>query len=176
MHAELIHTAVRASQSPEVRARFEPALQASEANGWVDLVARIRRILDGERSVDLLLGLDAEDRAIIEAILSGIVDPASLPPLTSPGRGDAAAPGLAQMIQAAAGGNAQALAVLAEMARQMSAAGGDMALLAAAIKPLIDGERDLDKLTRGMSAQGIGLVQSIVGQLNGDENGPVAGA
>ena len=51
------------------------------------------------------------------------------------------------------------------MAEQMSGAGGDMARLAAIMRRLVNGERDADLLTRGMEAQGKGLVMSILKEL-----------
>ncbi len=57
-----------------------------------------------------------------------------------------AAPGLAHMIQAAGSGNVQALTLVSQMAEQMSKVGGDMARVAGAIRPMINGERDPDKL------------------------------
>lgn len=165
MHAELIHRVVQASHDPKQAVALEPALQSSHANGWEQLVQAIRRILQGERNPALLSPLDEEDRSIISAILEGIQNPSSLPPRQHQADPTHAAPGLAQLIQAASQGDAQALQVVAGMAEQMSKAGGDMARLAAKIKPLIDGERDLDKLCQGMSDQGQQLVQNIVQDL-----------
>jgi hypothetical protein len=50
-----------------------------EQDGWTNLVAAIRRILSGERDADLLCDdLDLEDSVIIEAILAGLADTATL--------------------------------------------------------------------------------------------------
>jgi hypothetical protein len=51
------------------------------------------------------------------------------------------------------------------MAEQMSQVGGDMARLAALIRPLINGERDPEKLCRGMSASAQKLVLLILEEL-----------
>jgi hypothetical protein len=49
------------------------------SHGWNNLVASIRRILDGERSADALIGgLDEEDTLIISAVLTGIENPDAL--------------------------------------------------------------------------------------------------
>jgi hypothetical protein len=51
------------------------------------------------------------------------------------------------------------------MGEQMLSAGGDMARLSATFRPLIDGERDADKLSRGMGPQGRSLLLSIIEEL-----------
>jgi len=76
-----------------------------------------------------------------------------------------AAPGLAHMIHAARTGNAQALALIGNMAEQMSTVGGPMARLAGIIRPMIQGERDPDRLTKGMDSQGERLVLEILAEL-----------
>jgi hypothetical protein len=55
--------------------------------------------------------------------------------------------------------------MLANMSEQMVRAGGDMAKLGGAMRKFVDGERDADKLTRGMSVQGQELVYSILSEL-----------
>jgi hypothetical protein len=51
------------------------------------------------------------------------------------------------------------------MAEQMRRAGGPMARLAAVIRPLINGERDADKLCKGMNEQTRQLTLDILGEL-----------
>jgi len=51
------------------------------------------------------------------------------------------------------------------MAEQMSQAGGEMSILAAIMKKLIDGERDPEVLSKGMGAQGESLVNTILEEL-----------
>jgi hypothetical protein len=65
----------------------------------------------------------------------------------------------------AAGTSPEALMLIGNMADQMSRAGGSLARLAAVIRPLIDGERDADRLCRGMDAQGTQLVLDILREL-----------
>jgi hypothetical protein len=69
------------------------------------------------------------------------------------------------MIHAAASGDVQALHLLSGMAEQMQSLGGDMARLAGAFRPLMNGERDPDQLCRGMSAHGEGLMLAILEEL-----------
>ncbi|MGF1643755.1 MAG: hypothetical protein ACFCUJ_08915 [Thiotrichales bacterium] len=164
-HAALIVAVVDAVQKREVPEELTAALRTSESNGWVQLVAAIRRILGGARQPDLLIGLDAEDSAIIDAILRGIQNPATLPNPNAVGDPTMAAPGLAQILHAARGGQPHALSMAATLAEQMTQAGGDMARIGGAIRRLIDGERDLNTLDRGLSASGRSLLHSILEEL-----------
>ena len=78
-HAALIVNVVKACHNPEIVSELEPVLQAAESIGQQDLAAVIRRILNGARDVSLTKGLDDDDMVIVEAILRGLQDPASLP-------------------------------------------------------------------------------------------------
>lgn len=166
VHAALIHRVVMACHQRDLIPSLAPFIKASEENGWVALMKAVRQILNGKREPSLLNGLDEEDRIIVEAILEGIRNPASLPDPQARADAGAAAPGLAAMIRASASGDVQALQLLANMAEQMSGAGGDMARLAAIMRRMVDGERDADLLTRGMESQGRGLVLSILKELD----------
>ena len=110
----------------------------------------------------MLVGLDEEDRAIVEAILAGIQNPATLPDPQAVADAGQAAPGIANIIFAASRSDMQALEAISGMAEQMSQSGGDMALLAAKIRPMIHGERELEILCKGMSASGEALVADVV--------------
>ena len=164
-HADLIRLVVQASQTPGARAELDPVLKQAEQAGWTDLVPRIRRVLHGERDTALLRGLDDEDTVILSAILAGIQDPATLPDPNAAADPAQAAPGLAHMIHAAGRGDAQSLHWLSQMAEQMTRAGGDMARLGGITKRLVDGERDPEKLCKGMGALGESLVLSLLGEL-----------
>jgi hypothetical protein len=164
-HAGLIRLVVQATQNAGARAQLDPVLTQAEQGGWTDLVPRIRRVLNGERDTALLRGLDEEDTVILTAILAGIQDPATLPEPDAAADPTQAAPGLAQMIHAASRGDAQALHWLSQMAEQMMRAGGDMARLGGIAKRLVDGERDAEKLCKGMGPQGESLVLSLLGEL-----------
>ena len=164
-HASLIHNVVMACNNRELLPQLEAMLEATASNGWDTLVRAIREVVNGKRDVSVLVGLDDEDSTIIEAILYGIQDPATLPdPAAKPDPG-LAAPGLAAMIDAAGKGNPEALLMLANMAEQMVRAGGDMARLGGMMRKLVDGERDADKLAHGMNVQGQELVYSILTEL-----------
>lgn len=165
VHAQFIHAVVQACGRRDLVPQLMDMLAAAEQQGWGPLARAVRRILDGQRDRSVLLGLDGAEQVIVQAILGGLEDPATLPPVDSAPQASAAAPGLAGMITAAARGDAQAFAVLADMAEQMLKAGGDMARLSAILRRLIDGERDADRLTKGMGPLGRELVLSILDEL-----------
>ncbi|MFZ5485168.1 MAG: hypothetical protein ACOZB0_13165 [Pseudomonadota bacterium] len=166
MHAPFIHAVVDALHDrSRLPALFE-MLREAEARGWALMVSCVRQIIDGERDRRLLLGLDEEDKVIIEAILAGLENPATLPPLQNAGDPQAAAPGLATMIALAGRGNMEAFTTLANMAEQMMKAGGDMARLGGIMRRLVDGERDEVQLTRGMSGLGKKLVRDLLDELS----------
>lgn len=164
-HAGLIRAVVIACQNLDRRRELEPLLQAAQQNGWVKLVAAIRRVLGGGRDPAVFGELDEEDRIILEAILRGLQDPASLPNPDSRPDPALAAPGLATIIHAAANGDMAAMQLLGDMSTQMLNAGGDMARLSAILRRLVDNERDPDLLCRGMTPRGTQLVLSLLEEL-----------
>jgi hypothetical protein len=165
VHADFIGQVVQACQNPARRQEFETLLDTAVQSGWTSLVGAVRRIAAGERGSEVFAGLDEEDQVIAESILLGLQDPATLPkPDARPDPG-LAAPGLAHMIHAAARGDAQALVLVGNMAEQMSRVGGSMGRLAGAVRPLLNGERDPDRLCKGMDAQTQQLVLDILTEL-----------
>ena len=164
MHAQFIHTVVNALRDRTQLPQLHEQLNAAEQAGWNRLVAAIRQIINGHRGEDLKLGLDEEDRILVDAILRGIDNPATLPAIQPPDA-STAAPGLASMINAAARGDANAFAALANMAEQMVRAGGDMARLGGTMRRLVDGERDVDKLGKGMGPLGKQLLINLLDEL-----------
>ena len=164
LHAQFIHTVVSALRDRAQLPQLQEHLKAAEAAGWGRLVTAIRHISDGRRGEDIKLGLDEEDRILVDAILRGIDNPATLPPIQQPD-GAAAAPGLAAMIHAAGSGDAKAFAALANMAEQMMKGGGDMARLGGIMRRLVDGERDADKLGKGMGPLGKELLVNLLDEL-----------
>jgi hypothetical protein len=164
-HAGLIHNVVIACVNRELQPQLEPVLETAANHGWETLVAVIRLIVSGRRDMSVLAGLDEEDGAIIEAILLGIQDPSTLPDPNAQPDPSLAAPGLAGIVVAAGRGDVAALMMLANMSEQMVRAGGDMARLGGMMRKLMDGERDADKLTVGMSVQGQELVYAILNEI-----------
>lgn len=165
VHAAFIHTIVNALRDRSQVAGLMNQLKSAEEAGWVRLTGALRHIVEGRRDPSIFLGLDEEDQIIVDAVLRGIDNPATLPPLDSQPDGSSAAPGLASLIDASARGDAQAMGVLANMAEQMLKAGGDMARLGGMMRRLVNGERDVDQLARGMGALGRELLISILDEL-----------
>jgi len=164
-HAGLIHRVVMHCNNPGSVPDMEQVLQQAEQNDWKQLVAAIRDIMSGKREESILLGLDDEDRVIVGSILRGLQDPSTLPDLQADFDSSMAAPGIAGLVHASRTGNAQALQIIANMAKQMLAAGGDMGILAGRIRPLVEGERDVGKLTEKMSEKGQKLMVDILDEL-----------
>ncbi|MGD2074085.1 MAG: hypothetical protein PVI91_06555 [Gammaproteobacteria bacterium] len=164
-HTGLIHRVVIACRNRDMVPDLEDILARAERNGWVALVAAIRSILAGDRGEAILKTLDDEDRVIVTAILRGLQNPDTLPDLDREIDGSMAAPGIAAMIHGARSGNLETLQLLGNMAEQMLRAGGDMARLAGILRPLVQGERDAEKLTSGMSPEGEKLVLAILDEL-----------
>lgn len=165
IHGKLVLAVVHAINDSSVMPQLEQVLKISADNGWQQLVNTIRKIIKGDRDSSLLKGLDEEDSIIVEAILKGIQDPSTLPSIESEPDPVMAAPMLAQMIQAAATGDVNALSLLGTMAEQMSATKGDLARFSTLIKPLVDGERNIDKLCEKIGPQGESLVVAILNEL-----------
>ena len=164
-HAALIVQIVQACQNKDMAPQLEPALKMATENGWTTLVGAIRKVLDGTRDTAVLAELDEEDTVIIEAVLHGLQDPATLPDPNATADGAAAAPALASIIHAAGQGDVAALQHIGGMAESMQQAGGDMARIAGCIRPLINGERDPGVLCKGMGAQTEKLVYAILEEL-----------
>lgn len=165
MHAPFIHAVVNALRDRTQLPQLMENLKAAEGQGWPRLVAALRQVIDGKRDDSIKLGLDDEDRIIVDAVLRGLDNPATLPALEQRPDGTAAAPGLAALIAASRRGDAQALAALANMAEQMLRAGGDMARLGGIMRRLVNGESDADVLTKGMGPLGRQLVLGILDEL-----------
>ena len=164
-HAGLIHRVVMHCNHPGSVPDMEQILQTAADNDWTTLVTVIRDIMSGNRDESMLALLDEEDRVITESILRGLQDPSTLPSLETDIDSSMAAPGIAGLIHASRNGNAQALQIIGGMATQMLEAGGDMSILAGRIRPLVEGERDADKLTEKMGEKGQKLMLEIIEEL-----------
>ena len=165
MHAPFIHAMVKASQNQQARVEFEPQIRVLQEQGWDKLALVAQRILNGDRSDNLLYQLDDEDKIIVGAILEGIQNPTTLPDLNTQAKASDAAPGLASIIHAAGSGDTGALNALSVMAEQMSQTGGAMAEIAGAMKKLVDGERDFDILSKKMRGDSQDLLTGILNEL-----------
>ena len=164
-HALLIRKTVEACQNRDNLPVLEQMLEMANQQGWTNLVTAIRAILGGQRDARVLQGLDAEDMVIVRSILEGLQNPATLPDPNQGANPAMAAPGLAQMVHAAARGDVQALQAVAFMAEQMTATHGDLRRLGGRLKALVDGERDPDTLCRDMSESGRQLMRDLLDEL-----------
>ena len=166
VHAAFINQVVSLGPQADRQTEFNQLLSMAEEHGWNDLVATIRQIFHkGRRDMEILNALDEEDRVIAEAILRGLQDPSTLPDPNAKPDPAMAAPGLAAMIHAAGSGDTQALQLIANMAEQMSKVGGPMAMLASVIRPLINGERDPDRLCKRLDSKSETMVLGILEEL-----------
>ena len=165
IHAPFLHAVVGALRDRSQLPALMKELEAAEQQGWPKLVGALRHIIDGRRDPSIKLGLDEEDTILVDAVLRGIENPATLPAADQQPDGSGAAPGLAALIDASARGDAQAMSVLANMAEQMLKAGGDMAKLGGAMRRLVNGERDADQLIKGMGPLGRELMISLLDEL-----------
>ncbi len=164
-HAAFIRQAVALLHNRDAKAELDALLATAADSGWTALAKVLRRFAAGHRELRLADGLDDEDRVIASAVLRGLQDPNTLPdPSTKPSP-TLAAPGLADMIHAAGRGDVQALTLISQMAEQMSRVGGDMAGVAGVIRPLINGERDADRLCAHLDTRGQQLVLKILDEL-----------
>jgi hypothetical protein len=164
-HAPLIVTVVNSLQDTSMQPALERILKASADNGWESLVKGIRKIIKGGRDSSILKGMDEEDSIILDAILRGIQDPSTLPDPDQQADPSLAAPMIAQLVHDAAKGDTNALSMLGNMAEQMSNTQGDLARFSTLIKPMVDGERNLDKLCTKIGPQGESLVIAILSEL-----------
>lgn len=164
-HSFLILQVVQACHNRDLVPELEPILQTAAANGWVDLVDVIHKILGGSRDTALLAKLDEEDTVIAEAILRGLQDPTTLPDPSQSAQAGMAAPGLAQLIHAARTGDVMALQMIADMAEQMTRTAGDMAYLGAAVSRMVDGVREEEILCKNLTSRGEKLVLDILAEL-----------
>jgi len=163
-HAGFICEAVAMIQRGD-QGRLDELLRQASDSGWAALAGAVRRFAGGQRTLQQADGLDAEDRVIAEAILRGLQDPGTLPEPGQQADPTLAAPGLAHMISEAGRGNVEALTLISHMAEQMSRVGGGMSRVAALIRPMINGERDPDRLCADLDTRARQLVLQILDEL-----------
>jgi len=165
VHAQLINSVVMACQNKELLNFLEPELIKAEQNGWIELVKRIRKILNGNRKSKLLIGLDEEDAGIILAILVGLQNPSELPKLNQVNKAQYAPDAISKLIKAYQANDAQAKQLLDQMLTQMKSTDGDMQSMAIIIEKLSQKDMDIDLIKREMSEQGRKLVDDLLEQL-----------
>jgi hypothetical protein len=168
-HSTLIHRVVMHCNKPGSVADLEQILQLAEENDWNKLVATIRNIMSGNRERALLHDLDQEENIIIESILNGLEDPGTLPTATADLNSALAAPGIASLIHSSIQGDSASLNIISNLTKQMQDSGGDYSNIAEGIKTMIDGERDLAKLTADISEREQKLLAEILTELTAME-------
>lgn len=90
-HLRAIVAIIMAVENHERRQSLEEELAGQEQRGLKNLVAAVRRILDGERDADTLcLDLGPDDSMIVETILAGLADPSTLSDLLPSEQSDSA--------------------------------------------------------------------------------------
>lgn len=163
VHAPLIQTVVSACQNAQYLPLLEPELKKAEENGWVDLVKRIRKILQGQRKPNLLKGLDEEDAAIILAILVCVQNPDELKKLTrvTQQQGQYAPQALAGMIQAVWQNPVNKTLYVDAMLAQMQGVDQDIRYLARAIDKLCKKDFDLRDIESRAPEKIVRLIQDI---------------
>lgn len=164
-HSSLIHLVIMTVAAPENLPQLGQQLELAEANGWTSLVQAVRTIVSGERDIDTFPDLDEEDRIIIESILAGISDPATLPGLVSTVDPDAAGPGIARMIHDIGTGSSGAQQIFDQMIQQLTQAEPELASVAERLNRIVAGERDMGQLGEGLSDIGVVLIRSVLDEL-----------
>lgn len=164
-HATLIHRVVRHCLEPDSVTDLEQILQLAEKNGWEKLTATIRSIMAGNRNTSLLHDLDDEENIIIEAILNGIKDKSTIPPIPVDLQSTHAAAGIASLIHASNQGETESLKIINDLTQQMLNTGDDYSIMAGGIRLMMEGKRDLGKLTESISEQHQNLISDILSEL-----------
>ncbi len=165
-HASLIHRVVIHCNEPASVPDLAAILQQAEDNDWKQLVTTIRSIMNGNRDNAILQELDKEQTIIISSILHGLEDPSTLPALQADFQSsNLTTTGIANLVYASREGSAHSLSILANLAKQMLEIGGDFEIMASHIRPMIEGERDLAKLTENMTGKGQKMMVEILAAL-----------
>lgn len=163
-HAGLIQAVVAAVHNRDLVGPLEQALAPAVTQGWTLLIQAIRLILQGRRDAAVLRDLDEDDRVIVGAILQGLADPSSLPQ-TLPADPTVAAPGLGILVASALDGDQSGRAVVLDLAAQMVRAEGSLGALGAALRLLLQGETNVERLARGMDTAGRQLLLDLLTEL-----------
>ncbi len=162
-HASLIVEVVAACGDAAKTAQLLEDLKVAEQNGWGKLCEAIRMILAGARERDELGEMDVEDEAIVQAMLLGLADPASLPDPQDNANPMLAPEGLAGIIAAAATGEENALQMLARMDTDLCESPlPELQQFGGVLRRLLNGERHVDTLTLGLDERTATLVTAVV--------------
>jgi len=162
VHSHLINSVVAACQNSKYLDFLEIELKKAEANGWIELIKRIRKILNGSRKTNLLIGLDEEDAAIVLSILVGLQNPKELPKLNQVDKSQFAPESLSKLLIAYKNKDSQAIELLNQMITQMKQSDGDMKMMGKVIEKLSKNDLNIDNIKKEMSEQGKKLVDDLL--------------
>lgn len=164
-HSSLIHRVVMHCNNPGSVPDMEMVLQQAEANNWTQLVLVIRKLMVGDVEEVNQSSLDHEDRVIINSILIGLKDPATLPVMSVDLSSRMTSFGIAGLIHAANKNNIQAKQLINSVISQLNEKGRDMAILSSHIPAMIEGERNHAKISEEMSDESKTMVTEIIEEL-----------
>ncbi|MBA3581894.1 MAG: hypothetical protein H0W44_05500 [Gammaproteobacteria bacterium] len=164
LHASLIHEVIAAITQPTKRPALYSGLDIATQNGWGALANAVRKILDGERSLDILDNMDHDDAVIVAAILRGIQDPNTLPSLDTAQDPAGAPSSLAQLIHTAGRGDANSERLLQQFMNDMMV-NDEMRKLSVALHHMRNGERHYQALSANMQPRTSELTRAILDEL-----------
>jgi tetratricopeptide (TPR) repeat protein len=176
---DLVKRVVAAVVDPSKRPELEEALAGMAERGWTKLVEALRHTLDGERDAEELCEpLGGEDSMILQTVLRGIADPASLEeiPAAEPAVDDAQTTDLAQRLEkhlpmiaavAAAVGQPELGSQLDPVLQRMEQDGWSN--LVASLRRILHGERGPDALLGGLDEEDTLVIGTILAGLENPE-------
>jgi len=172
LHAALLHDVVDACHDSSKQVNLLNMLKEAESNGWQKLCDAIRAILSGQRDESVLTGLDEEDAILVQAILIGIDNPDSLPPIDPEQQRNEAAVGLASTIASACQGDQRAMELIAHMEQTFQENPTEMGAMGNVIRRMVNGERSIAILIEGLDRPSSQLVEHILTELKTIESQP----
>lgn len=164
-NADLIHLVILALSDSKFIPQLNANLEQAEKNGWTDLVASVRKIISGVRDIAEFPDLDNEDRTVINGILKGIEDPASLPAVENSVEPDKIGTTIANYVYETNAGNKDARNNLNILSAELISGPGDLKQIASVIGLLVQGERDKQVLCGNMGHTGIAIIESILEEM-----------
>jgi hypothetical protein len=162
---DLVTLVAAANGDPNAATDIDQTLnQLAGASEWANLAAALRRVVAGDRDPNqLTTGLDPIDTAIVTRALDALAGHITLDPAPAGDTEDLWAPVIAATV-AAARGDQPAADTLTPLLDDM-AASTDWANLAAALRRIIAGERDPDRLLTGLDHTDTAIAATILTQL-----------
>lgn len=160
-HQALISAMVEALGENADKETARELITKYREDGWLKLANQLENWLHGAEPSTV--NLDEEDRAILQGIKHAQTDPAWLSTLTERARIDAAA-SIARLIVSATWGDSAALELLSNL-REAATEDGLEGSLAHAFVAMVEGERDIDRLTQRFPEAESVLLDTILNQV-----------